>query len=617
MPIINMQGSLASSSSREKPASLRPEVQDKTPALDGHALTDERVVENTFINKTSVNEDVYADRQSYIAGFPEGRILVVTYFSQNRPITDTQSSVVDLSMSTKDDTHIAWTEIRNFELRCSSEIRFEYEQDSNRSKVNGEAIVFPRFSPRIGDMFIYELRNGKIGQFYVSGVNRLALGQDTYHSITFTLQSYLTADERDRLRKQTTVVSYFDKQKYLVGNTAMLTTVGYSQKKDLLHIRSEIVEDYCERFYSSDYSTFMRPDEIYDPYVVGYWNNVVSIRETPQGMRPLQLLVSMSNYSKTIWGLLTTNPIKNLKNVDRYVEIKTFNSTFWGANITALLNNKFIAIGKEAQTYDSQLIDKSGKPIFYDPTTIYHQHVPYDIAQKKINMEFKKRRTEFFEKSFPDVEFSRYRDGGPYPIRSDEELINIWKIIHGYKDDDLIDETLQQYARGYILWYRETYPGTLSDKELIRDWKYINKLEQDAVLTAEQDQQLASYILAYRSKYSSSTTSSTILDPAGKLAFLYYPVYHKRHHAPVRDDIQDVDTDNLYIFSSAFYEGDIDNMNAFEKLIYQAITNQELDIALILDLVTEYKDWSDEDAFYKHLLSLYLIAKALHWLTYH
>ena len=48
-----MQGSLDTASSREKPTSLRPELNDKLPALDGHTINDERVVKDTFVNDTS------------------------------------------------------------------------------------------------------------------------------------------------------------------------------------------------------------------------------------------------------------------------------------------------------------------------------------------------------------------------------------------------------------------------------------------------------------------------------------------------------------------------------------------------------------------------------------
>ena len=44
--------------------------------------------------------------------------------------------IVDMSSANKDISHYSFTEIRNFELRCSGELRFEYDQESNKSKVN-------------------------------------------------------------------------------------------------------------------------------------------------------------------------------------------------------------------------------------------------------------------------------------------------------------------------------------------------------------------------------------------------------------------------------------------------------------------------------------------------
>lgn len=61
----------------------------------------------------------------------------------------------------------------------------------------------------------------------------------------------------------------------------------------------------------------------------------------------------------------------------------------------------------------------------------------------------------------------------------------------------------------------------------------------------------------------------------------------------------------------------MDKMSPFEKQMYLAVTGGEIDISVIVDLVKDYKDWSDDDAFYKHLLAIYLIDTALYWLMYH
>jgi len=613
-----MQGSLDIASSREKPVSLRPELNDKLPALDGHAITDERVVKNTFINDDSTFDDNYWDTRSQIVGLIEGRVITVTYFSQNRPVADTQSHVVDLTSTTKDDVHVSWTQIRNFEIRMTSEFNYEYDADSNITKTSGEAAVFPRFIPHIGDIFLYEMTNNRIGLFYISSVEALSMAQDSYHKIKFTIQQFITAEDRDRLGRQSTVIAYFDKLKYVAGNTAFLTTANYGYKKDLKHIRTEIIEDYIERFYSNEYSSFMRKDDVYDPYVVEYWNKKVSIMDTVSKIRPIQLLVGLDNYKKTLFAILTNNPIKNLDNVEKITTIKRFNSSFWGANITALLGHEYVSVKGEINTYDETLINKNGNPIFYDPTTVYYQQLPREIADARIDRFFHESRAWFTDKMFPDTHFKHNWYTGPYPIRSDAELEHIWRTIHGYKDDDYLSEASRHYCAGYIQWYREAYPGTLSDIELTKLWNKEHKRPEDAEVSGADAEALKSYIASYRSKFSSITTADTILDRDGNLPWLYYPFYRRSHPTHITDTVPSMDEDDLcYGLSAAFYKGDTENMSPFEQQVYLAVTNQEISISVIVDLVKEYKSWDDDDAFYKHLISIYLIDKALFWLMYH
>ena len=69
--------------------------------------------------------------------------------------------------------------------------------------------------------------------------------------------------------------------------------------------------------------------------------------------------------------------------------------------------------------------------------------------------------------------------------------------------------------------------------------------------------------------------------------------------------------------SYAFYNSDWDNMSTIEQLLYTAITNGELNINLIVDVVKDYLNYDNEQAFYNHLFFIYLIDKAVYWLTYH
>ena len=727
--------------------------------MDAQALHDEKVIVNTFINETSVNQDAFRDSMSMVAGFPEGRVIFVTYYSQNNPVTDIQSHVVDLKSDSKDDVHLSFTEIRNFEIRCASELNFEFSNEDNVSKITSEAIFFPRFQPKISDIFLYEMRNGKIGVFRIASVERLALGQDTYTRVSFTLQNFLTPEYRDLLRRQTTLQMYFDKRKYIAGNTALMSSVGFSQKKDLEHLRLEIIENYIARFYSKEFSTFMRPDGLYDPYVVEYWNKKVSIQDSVEQMRPTQILIAVSNYRKTIWAALTNNPIKHLSNIEKSWNTDTYRSTFWGINITSLLGHKFITIGNEVNPTDIYSINRNGDPILVDKLPMFHKSIDPEKLEKTINKDFIQKRVEFYGDDRPMqkcVPHQHRADFGdicypdnckecefdnphfnlkpvkaipPYPIMSNEELNDIAVKILKFDTSRPFTEGEVQKIRGYINWYREYRPGTLANSDLERKFREEQHIEGE--LTEEQQDKLDQHIKHYRSCFYRSLTDreieyrwrlvekidlkdklsqsrmtdlviaivcyrrmhgypdinssiplgSPMLDPkeyanidksasfmlapltenellyakystdginvqtelASYLPIIFYAqdehaegysegAHSSRHcHMSIchhlcgkdaikRDEAIQQEQDKLdkayYALSAAFYEGSA-GMSAFEKVIYDLITNQEVDPALIIQEVESYLDWDDKDAFYKHMFALYMIDKALYWLMYH
>ena len=430
-------------------------------------------------------------------------------------------------MQTKDDVHISWTEIRDFEIRASSEINFDYQTDTNNSNISGEGIVFAGFVPRISDIFLYMMRNSKIGVFRVSDIQRLSLGQDTYHKINFTMQEFLTPSQRDQLRRQTTNIFYFDKTKFVAGNNALLTSRNFAIQKDLKHLRSEIIQNYMDRFYDPTYSSFMRPDKVYDPYVVEYWNKKVSFTENYT--RPIQLLLAVNNYKKTIWSVLTNYPIKDLKNVSYDFDTFTYAATFWSVNVTSLLGNKFVTVGDETASKLETTIARNGKAILMDALPYFHSHQYDELLKKRAMKMFDAMRYTFYgpflphqkcaphqhsvyasycnadkcEECFIDKygnKIPKRKKRAPFPIVSNEELMMMWCTMNNKEPSTLtlIDEA--KY-RGYIEWYRKTYPGTLSRIELEKEYRQASNMEEGHEFTQEEADGLLTYIAAYRKQF--------------------------------------------------------------------------------------------------------------------
>lgn len=697
---------------------------------------------------------------SAIAGYPEGRIIYVNYFSKNAPLADVRSRVVDMETPFKDDVHSSWTSIKDFELRLSSNIEYTYDEQSNVSEITGEALVFAGFIPKMADMFLYKLRNNKIGKFKITSIRRLAIGQDTYHQISFTAQEFLDWDGVEYLKRQTTDVFHFNKVKFTVGNHSMLTTDGYIELNELRHLRQEIIRNYMDRFYDTSYGSILRPDKIYDPYVVEYWNRKVGYNDCWK--RPTQLLIAVSNYHKTIWSVLTDNPIKNLANVAHDWAVTTMHATFWSVGVTSLLEREFITVGDEAGSRYYPTVGRDGMPKLTDPAPFYpliwderikHRAdaLMHSFAHWWYDGKFPHRKCPPASwKSVPenpydpcDCEHCADKDhcgfhhhhhhhkpyqphkpprpprpdqperpehkppmryaGPPYPILSNEELLTIWRQLYRIPEDKVLtDEDMARY-RGYVLWYRESYPGTLSAQELEEDWRQRSGISPDRNLTVLEKRALDKYILSYREQhlpvlsdrelelmwrthtgtpYDITIGPETLEDlhkfiinyrlshgrvppelvkeepvlgspitadeidatdedvptdvptpeppiPEGEeLPEVYHPKPIQHHicpklchylcdHSPCFPDKNDsLDDTNYYALSKEFYLGSA-AMTPFERCLYDLITGNEVRPKQVLELLANYLEWDNEDAFYWHLFGLFMIDRMVYWLIHH
>ncbi len=312
--------------------------------MDNTAIGGEATIRDTFFNQTAVNTDMFDNELSLLAGYPEGRIIEVTWFSQTNAVTNLRSMNVERLTADSDITHYTFTQIRNFELRLANPLDFSYDKGTNISTMAGEALVMPGFEPLVNDLFLYKLRNDKVGIFVVNSIERTAIGNDTYHRITFDLTSYLTPDFLDKLTTQTTATTVFDKTKFLVGNHAVLTSDNYTLKKDFARIRSEIVTSYFDRYFVSDFNSFLRPDEVYDPYVVEYWNRKVGYNDYYR--RPTQLLVSQQAFPRTIWAWLTGAPVSHSKLEEKSKVIRKGYAN-WDTNTNGLIDRKVLIMGPD------------------------------------------------------------------------------------------------------------------------------------------------------------------------------------------------------------------------------------------------------------------------------
>ena len=298
-------------------------------------------VRDTFINRTAFNPITYAGEFSALQGYLDGARVLVTYFNLAMPSSGRLTDAVDSSV-VRNTIHTSYTCINNLEITLIGGLSTTYNDDNTESTVSGEAYLYPGLSPRIGDLFVLQLSDGKYGKFQISKVDRLSYRQGSNHRIQFYLNNYATTEEIQLLLDSSTETLYFDKTTYMGDTSTILKANSYLQLQTMRNMRTVLITDYFKTFYNKIMNSIVNINGIYDPYLVRYLLTRVSIVESKH--RPNQLYASLENYDSTIWSRLNDKFTANLNGINSKYDVVKFTPTRLNAALTSLTNKNLICV---------------------------------------------------------------------------------------------------------------------------------------------------------------------------------------------------------------------------------------------------------------------------------
>lgn len=347
--------------------------EQETQFIDGNRyhlpsdgiLANNKIVKDTLLNQTAWNIDRFPNSVCTIAGYSDGSPIEVTYFNQDNPQGDFRNNPTDIVLGTDHAIHKNLIKIYNMELRLLGALDYNFDAEANRMTVVGQAYTHMGFKPNNGDFFYMLLQDGKWGIMAIRDVQRLALSQATFHKCDIELVRYLTSEYQNYFEQCVVDERYFDKQKYLTANMTLLSTKSYVQLGDTLQLRKEIISRYNDMFLDNLTHSFIRPDGLYDPYVVEFWHHKVSVIEYPE--RPQQLLPEVNDYKYTIWSCFTDKTRYNgPQDCERHVKAIRRKNTYFHTGITGLIDKEYIGTGLKTNPKLWMERDLEGTYIFKD-----------------------------------------------------------------------------------------------------------------------------------------------------------------------------------------------------------------------------------------------------------
>lgn len=336
MAIPPLSGSLSSASQPSEGTPVdRADVFETTP-----------IVKDVTVNRNAYVAEDYPRTSTLLTGYVEGATLTVTYY-QSLTGGQGRQSITDLT-ALRDNINIPLLKIAQFEMKVPSAFTLAWDGEAAESTVTGDAVVYPGFAPKIGDVFIYTLSSGQVGAFVVGAVEPLSYYNERLHRVSFHMRSVATAELvqllEDRVKKRVV----FDKQLFLSGNRTLLTEDSYALNRTLLQMRRVLAQYYYREFYSVELDSVLRPDGIYDPYLVQFLNELVSYNDVRRRARQLYPLVDQT-YRHSLWARLLDSYNLGLDDLCEVHQTQYKHNTYLDVGITALVNRQFVLLRPELQ----------------------------------------------------------------------------------------------------------------------------------------------------------------------------------------------------------------------------------------------------------------------------
>ena len=184
----------------------------------------------------------------------------------------------------------------------ASALTYEHDQEDHISKCSGEAFTYPGFEPELGDRIVMEIGDGLYGCFEITKPPvRTSMRAATYFKISFDFTHYVDEEYSRILDEGVTDVAYFDKSRFLNEPGALITHDEVVEMKYMDNNRVKMIKYFTAKFLDDKIMyTYMRPDSVYDPYVVDFLMKILEFDEIG-GRSVMQLYHDAPFMETSIW----------------------------------------------------------------------------------------------------------------------------------------------------------------------------------------------------------------------------------------------------------------------------------------------------------------------------
>lgn len=305
-------------------------------------------VKDTFINKTAIAPSTYPEIYGSLNQYGSGIPTTVEYFKKRAAYINNQT--IDTSFSgERSAVHFSFDLIHNFEIRLKDQVDINIDPESTEITINGTATVYPGFKPNVGDMFYMKVPDNNIGVFIVNNTLPLAITRGAHYQIDFHLDSLLDQPTEERMTSSVSEELYFDKQYYFSDEAALLTSTSYNQLDSLVRIKKAIISSLMNKFYLVSEKTIIYPNSIYDPFLIEYLMNKISLKDNRRDLTQIPNPF-VSRFENCIWQTFLNRDVTTLSFIGYTLHF--YQQYLFDVNTSNIDQMRVVSLIESGETYN-------------------------------------------------------------------------------------------------------------------------------------------------------------------------------------------------------------------------------------------------------------------------
>ena len=220
--------------------------------------------------------------------------------------------------------------IHNLELKVTSQLTYSQSTDQRNSNYVGAANCYPFLVPNIGDMFVVDIGQGRLGVFTITSTEPKSIFTQTCYAIEYEQVDFATAARMADFEAKTIVTYQYVKDFLQYGQNPLVLDQDFASLLSMQQAYPRVLQAWAQEFFSPQFCTFIIPGQqwpCYDSFLTQAMLKWITYDDVPEMIKARALTCDGDPQMSipTLWDVLGTGDIQLMRRITEQAGLASVN----------------------------------------------------------------------------------------------------------------------------------------------------------------------------------------------------------------------------------------------------------------------------------------------------